>query len=195
MSAPLATCATLGPMACSTAPTSRTKLCKESGPCILRHVPQPAHFEDLTFDCAEGAFTEPAGAPSPAPVTEGRPVISLINMVALSGMTIQFTASYLVAELPQGACLVDVVHDWDMSPSYAETALETRWESTSSAARLQVQSRRIIHEPLDEEESEAGVSDVFSDYCEHRTYDVGDGKLTRVAQSSTAGACPPPGPD
>jgi len=128
-------------------------------------------------------------------VAEGRPTISLINMVALSGMTIQFTAAYLVAELPQGACLVDVVHDWDMSPSYAETALETRWESTPSGARLQVQSRRIIHEPLDDEELDQGVSDVFSDYCERLSYDVVGGKLTRVAQSSNEAACPPRGSD
>jgi len=54
---------------------------------------------------------------------------------------------------------------------------------------LHLQSRRIMHEPLDDEEFAAGVSDIRGDSCESLVYDVEGGRFTRSKQSSNRGAC------
>jgi hypothetical protein len=187
--APLRSCSSVGPMACAAAPSKRASLCTQSGPCIRLSTPDPSFLEDMTLDCGDPAFAEPAQKePAPSNHPEA-PEVSLVNLVAMTGMMVRAAASYLVAELEEGACLVDTVHGWDMSPSASETTFETRWEQTPAGLRLHVQSQRTLHEPLDDEEFAEGVSDVRSESCERIVYELRAGELTPSSRSSSQGAC------
>jgi hypothetical protein len=182
-------------MACDRAPSTHTELCASSSPCIAQRVTPASHFEGLTFACdpddAPGFTQAGFTAPQPAPPASGISALSLMNVVAQNdvGMT-QLAASYLVADLPEGSCLIDLVHDWDARPGYVETQLEARWQAHGEGFRSSVRSRRIEHEPLDGSESAAGVSDVRSDACRSLAYDVTDARFVRVSEHDTLGPCP-----
>jgi hypothetical protein len=134
----------------------------------------------------EPAFT----ARQPAPEGSGLEAIALMNSVAENDVgMIQFGATYLIAEFAEGSCLVDLVHDWDLRPSFVETDLAARWVRASSGFRLHLDSRRILHEPLDESESSAGASDVRSDVCARVTYEVVEGRFTQIERGTSSGAC------
>jgi hypothetical protein len=182
-------------MACELAPSAHSELCASNGACIAQQVSPPSHFEGLTFACdpedAPGSRTGPFTPSEPAPRETGIAALELVNVIAQNevGM-IQLGASYLVADLPEGACLVDVVHDWDPRPSYVETDIQTRWEPSAAGFRLGVRSRRIEHEPLDESESAKGVSDVRSDACVSLAYEFTGEHFERVDRRSSKGPCP-----
>jgi hypothetical protein len=170
-------------------------MCTASGACIAANVTPSTQFEGLTFECdpddAPGSTEAGFTPPLPAPAGSGVAALSLMNVVAENevGM-IQFGASYLVAELPEGACLLDLVHGWDMRPSYVETVLGARWQPNGAGFLLRANSRRIQHEPLDESESAEGVSDARADFCEDLEYEVSGGRFKRVGQRTSKGACP-----
>jgi hypothetical protein len=182
-------------MACEGAPRPRSELCDTSGTCIAQRVTPASHFEGLTFACdpddapgsTKGGFT----TPQPAPPASGIASLSLMNVVAQNDVgMMQLAGSYLVADLAEGSCLVDLVHPWDARPGYVETQLEAHWQPSGAGFRLNVRSRRLEHEPLDGAESAEGVSDVRSDACESLAYDVTSGRFARVAEHTTLGPCP-----
>jgi hypothetical protein len=94
-----------------------------------------------------------------------------------------------VADYAEGSCLVDLVHEWNRPTLNQDTTFATDWKSTPQGSRVEVRSRQILHESLDEEEAEADVSDVVADYCTRITYDVAGGRFTPVARDSTEGSC------
>ena len=102
------------------------------------------------------------------------------------GNSYAFESTYLVADFADGACLVDEVFGWDRHSLYPDTTFHAEWAPRGQ--RVSVRSRQILHEALDQEELATEESDVRSDYCQRITYDVVDGRFTRVADSSTEGS-------
>jgi hypothetical protein len=98
-------------------------------------------------------------------------------------------ASYLVARVGEGWCLVDNVLEWELHRSYFETDFSMRWEPAASGSRLFVEAHRIGHESLDQEELASGESDVTSETCRRLVYEVSSGRVTRVSESSKPGTC------
>jgi hypothetical protein len=186
--AALRSCSSVGPMGCAAAPSKRADLCTQSRPCVLLDTPDPSFLEDMTLDCGDPPFAESVKNEAPASPPEA-PDVSLVNLVGMTGMMVRAAASYLVVERAEGACLVDTVHGWDMSPSASETTFEARWEQTPAGLRLHVQSQRTLHEPLDDGEFAEGVSDVRSESCERLVYALDAGKFTLSSRNTNPGAC------
>jgi hypothetical protein len=157
-------------------------------------LPATPQFEGLHGACdpdrVPAASDAPFSAPEPAPSGSGLTALRLLDAVAVDevGM-IHFGASYLLAERAGAVCLVDIVHEWAARPSYVETALSTRWEDTASGRRVRLASQRVMHEPLDDSELAAGVSDVRSDLCVRVVYALVGGALTRAERSTSSGPC------
>jgi hypothetical protein len=171
-------------------PGTPTELCGNVSQCIV----PPA---DLTFEGLEVACEPPRGTASegvlsdeaPAPEGAGLGATGMINLAASEKMRARYGASYLVAHLADGWCLVDNVLDWLSYPTYFQTELETRWEPIPGGFRLLARAHRIGHEALDEDDLAAGESDVTSELCNRLVYEVIDGRFTRVSRSSIPGAC------
>ena len=126
---------------------------------------------------------------APAPEGTGVAAMAAANLLASEDMRAMFGASYLVARLESGWCLVDNVLEWELHRSYFETDFVMRWEPAPGGFRLFVQAHRIGHESLDKEELASGESDVTSEVCNRFVYDVSGGRFTRVSDSSSPGGC------
>lgn len=172
------------------------ELCSAERAGGLLPLPASSQFEGLRAACdpdrvpaaSHGSFSEPL----PAPAGSGLGALRLLNAVAVDDVgMIHFGASYLVAQWGDAACLVDIVHEWAARPSYVETVLVARWQDTTTGRRLQLASERVMHEPLDESELVAGVSDVRSDICVRVVYALAGGTFTRLEQATSPGACSP----
>jgi hypothetical protein len=109
------------------------------------------------------------------------------QLIASTEFMVRFGASYLVAEYPEGTCLVDVLLDWDQRRSGFDTDFKTRWETTPSGLRLHVLAHRVMHDELDEG-SKPGA-DVTGNQCERYVYEVRDGKFQRISHDSRVGPC------
>ena len=95
-----------------------------------------------------------------------------------------FDASYLIAELPEGSCLVDFVHDWEMSRLVYETSVHTYWETTRDGFRLHLEADRVLHDRLDEGQGP------YEHHCELLSYQVSKGRFTLLDRQSAPGYCP-----
>jgi hypothetical protein len=186
-------CRTVGPMVCSAAPSSHAGLCNGAAECVSSFTRDKNYVAGMSLECDVRSRTDIESAYSkqaPAPPDSGLKGTALVTWVAVQdGYRDVFGASYLVADFVDGSCLVDVVHDWDRHSASAETTFHTEWKSGPNGWQLQVESRRILRESLDQAELAAGESDVRSDYCERITYDVVDGRFERKAGSSSQGSC------
>jgi hypothetical protein len=180
-------------MACSAAPSSHAELCKSAAECVRAFTKDTGYVEGMSLECAARSRKEIESAYSPrapAPAGSGLKGTALVKVVAVEdGYREAFGVAYLVAEFADGSCLVDVVHDWDRHSASAETTFGTEWTHAPQGFRLQVESRQILRESLDAEELAAGESDVRSDYCQHITYGVVEGRFERLAASSSQGSC------
>jgi len=191
-----ASCDGAGPLASPEPPLALAELCSGERARSVVRLPTTRQFEGLHAACdpdrvpgaSHGAFT----APEPAPAGSGLAALRVLNTVAVDDVgMIHFGASYLVAERSGGVCLVDIVHEWAARPSYVETGLSARWEETATGQRVRLASERVMHEPLDDTEFAAGVSDVRSEDCVLVVYHVSEGSLSRVEQAASPGACSP----
>jgi hypothetical protein len=113
---------------------------------------------------------------------------------------------FLVAERPDGYCLIDspLKPDWQHG-GWFEADFKTRWDDSRTPARLYLEAHQILHEELDEAEHEdferqwaAGTStidpakaDYAGEQCMRFSYDVSEGKFTRLTAEYTEGACEP----
>jgi hypothetical protein len=176
-------------MACAGAPTKHADLCTNSTACARAFTKEVSDIDDMNVRCKDNVESD--YSTRPAPVGSGLNGTSLVTLVAVEPDDWPiYTAFYLVADFSEGgSCLVDVVHGWEIRASDSETTFDTQWKPAPGGFRLQVASRRIVYQVLDAEEREAGESDVSTDYCERITYDVVEGRFTRVAQTSTKGSC------
>jgi hypothetical protein len=153
------------------------------------------NLDGLTLDCKRepfGAAPETAFTPlEPAPGSSGVRATSIVNVVASENDAMQLAAAYLVAELADGLCIVDVVLPW--GGSHADTELSTRWESPPGApTRLQVRAQRTTFAVLDQDELAQGESSVTSEVCAQRSYHASAGHFTRLSQGESDGRCPGP---
>lgn len=178
-------------MACDTAPAPMTHLCAQSE-CLIERVPERL-LEGMQVDCDRRRLSDPIETSFvsrvPAPPDSGALQIAMVEMVAGPETRIALDSSYLVAQYPEGWCLVDVVLDWNQRPGYVENDFHIRWEPRADGARLHLQAHRVLHEPLDQA-AEEGASDVSYEHCDRYVYDVSQGRFTRADQEKKEGACP-----
>lgn len=190
--APPTSCSEVSLLGCALPPSTPRALCASLSQCIVE--PPEVTFDGLELECnrPQGTPVEGTVLAYEAPATppgSGLGGIGVINALASEDMTARLGASYLVARVTKGWCLVDNVLDWMIHRSYFQTDFETRWDAIAGGFRLLVQAHRIGHESLDQEELAAGESDVTGETCNRLVYEVLGGRLTRVSQSSTEGAC------
>ena len=180
-------------MACDLPPAPRADVCARAGPCVRAHPPDADLLEDSSIECElpsssgtiETAFTSRAKAPEGSGLT----ATSMLHLVAGPEMTILFGATYLVADFPEGSCLVDTVLDWERRVGYFDTDFQTRWEAAPGGFRFYVDGHRVTHEPVDRDAEEEDMSDVTSDYCDRTVYEVVNGRFTRLTHKSAPGTC------
>jgi hypothetical protein len=121
----------------------------------------------------------------PAPAAARVRATSIVNLIASEDTILRHGAAYLVAQLPEGLCLVDEVLSWNKS--YSSMQFATHWSSTDE--RLHVQAHRTVYMILDQEELSSGESNVESEECVRLEYQVVGARFTRVGERSTPGAC------
>lgn len=180
-------CSSVGPTACDMPPRPLTALCSPPTSCLATTADAPT-FEDLSIECdsdprrstVEGAFSNLELAPAGSGVT----ATAVMDLLATQESTSRFDASYLVAQLAEGSCLVDFVHDWEMSWFVHETTVQTRWEITADGFRLHLEADRVLHDRLDEGQAP------YEHHCEMLSYDVAGGRFTRLSRESLPGYCP-----
>lgn len=168
-------------------------MCAHAGGCVREHPPGAELLEDASVECElpsapgsiEAAFTSRA----PAPELSGLRATSMLHVVARAEMTILFGATYLVAELAEGSCLIDTVLAWERRVGYFDTDFQTRWEPAPGGFRFYVDGHRVSHEAVDGDAEEEDMSDVTSDHCDRSVYHVADGRFTRLSQESAPGTC------
>jgi hypothetical protein len=186
-------CDGVGPMACKAAPSSHAELCASASTCIESFTTDKNYVSNMSIECdasdrknIETAYSKPV----PAPRESGLSELSLVTMVAVEDEYRNvFGSSYLVATRAHGSCLVDVVHGWDRHSLTPDTSFVAEWRPAAHGFRLDVRSRQVLHEALDQEELASGESDVRSDDCVRITYDVAAGRFTRVSESTAEGDC------
>jgi hypothetical protein len=187
-----ASCAGLGPASCDRPPSTSAGLCASLAGCV-RDDTGNLNLDGLTLDCRRDPFEAPPEtaftAKTPALAGTGVRATSIVNVVASEDDAMRFGAAYLVAELAEGSCIVDNVLPW--GSSYADTEIATRWESAPTAPpRLHVRAHRTTFTVLDQEELARGESNVTSEICARRSYDVAGGRFVRSSQGETDGKCP-----
>ena len=172
-------------------PSTSAALCQSLVGCV-KDPSGNFNLDGMALDCKR----EPSGAPpdsaftpsEPAPPASGVRATSLVNIVASEEGATQLGATYLVAELAEGRCIVDSVLSW--AGSYADTEAATRWESPAEApARLHVRAHRTTFTVLDQEELERGEPNVASEVCARRSYEVASGRFTLLEHTEAASAC------
>lgn len=185
-------CVDLGPASCERPPSTSAGLCESLAGCV-HDASGNLNLEGLVFDCKrepfgaapETAFTKSAAAP----VRSGVSATSIVNVVASENDAMRFMASYLVAELGEGLCIVDGVLPW--GGAHADTEYSMRWEPAAGApTRLHVRAHRVTYTVLDQDELARGESNVVNDVCALRSYEVVAGRFTRVSHNETDGQCP-----
>jgi hypothetical protein len=186
----LASCAGVGPASCPVAPGSAADLCAATTGCV-KDASGYVDLRGLRVDCKKDPFNGPAEtaftALQPAPAASGVRATAIVNLVASEDMTARHGASYLVAQLDTGLCLVDELLAWDKSYSSAEYS--TRWSGSGERPRLLVQAERSIYLILGQEELASGESNVESEECVRLEYEVVGGRFARVVQRSAPGSC------
>lgn len=186
-----ASCAGLGPAACDRPPSTSAVLCQSLAGCV-RDPSGNFNFASMTVEC-NGERSESAGQTAftqtePAPPASGVRATSFLDVVAGEDGAMQLGASYLVAELPEGRCIVDAVLSW--AGSHSDTELSARWDtSAESPARLHVRAHRTTFTVLEQEELARGESNVMSEICARRSYAVAGGRFTLVEHSEAPGTC------
>lgn len=160
---------------------------------MREHPPGAGLLEDLSIECelpsptgaVETAFTSRA----PAPERSGLQATSMVHVVAGGELMLLLGATYLVAELAEGSCIVDTVLEWERRVGYFDTDFQTRWEAAPGGFRFYVDGHRVTHEPIDRDVEEEDMSDVTSDYCDRSVYQVVNGRFTRLSHESAPGTC------
>lgn len=187
---PFASCAGIGPAACDVPPAPLTQLCSQSA-CIIQRAPDNL-LEGMNVDCDRPRLSDPVEASfvsrSAAPAGAGVTQIAMVELVAGPESRVAFDASYLVAELGTGWCLVDVVLGWNQRHGYVDSDFSTRWEPGANGPRLHLRAHRVMHEPLDREADE-GTSDVSYEHCDRYVYELSSGRFVRVSSETREGAC------
>lgn len=186
--AELLSCSGVGAIACDMSPRPEVDLCQPAQPCLETSsgFRKP---DGLTIQCTTalylGGAERTAFSPFvPAPPGSGVQATSVVNLLASKEYTSIFDASYLVASFDEGHCLVDCVHEWEMSRQVYETTVASRWEVMADGFRLHLEADRVLHEELDEGQ------DIYDHHCELFTYAVSEGRFTRTERRSLAGYCP-----
>lgn len=184
---PLRSCSGVGPIACDMPPRPSAELCHPASACLETTASAPSLDGmsiqcdiDLHWDKLEKAFSGPESAPEGSGVKR----TAVINLRATEEQVSMFDATYLVAELPEGSCLVDFVHDWVMSRLAREVSVHTRWEAAPDGFRLHIEADRTLYDELDEGQG----SDEHQ--CEALSYRVVAGRFTLITRKSAPEACP-----
>jgi hypothetical protein len=187
---PSRSCGAVGPVACEVAPSAVSDICSRQAACVIARVEGGKLLNGMQVACerAPTGSAQTLARREPAPGGSGVIGTAALDMIAGPEMMAAFGGSYLVAELPEGYCLVDVALDWTQRHGSFETDFRTRWEAHDGRFRFHVDAHRVMHEPLDREDQES-TSDGSGEHCVRSVYEVSGGRFTRVRRESQRGPC------
>ena len=182
------TCAGLGPLAPDQAPAAgQAALCEQ----IRKALVGRPHRDDVPREEQETvSMVERCGDPVAsiaAPSGSALSSVMIVNVVGELG-EVPAEGSYLVAQRPDGLCLVDRVltMEW-YHGGHFETDFDLQF---SDAQHLTVRAHRLKRVPLDQQQPAEKGADIDWEACDQLQYERSDAGLRRTQARSEEGACP-----
>jgi hypothetical protein len=168
---PVDACTGVGPLGCELAQGGELPrdLCPHLDKCL--------RGRKIATESGDGTVASVTSCDKPTLLGESHAAIAV--EVELQGEGGQYSVAYLLARLPSASCLADQL----LVPTIVRASCETDFKALSkqSQDRLQVESHRICHDVVDQEE--VNQSDILSEDCLRAEYVSQNARLTKASET------------
>ena len=177
----LGSCLNIGVLSCDIMPAQNlsTDACKLLQNCIRGRQLGGQYIEQV-LDCYSVVFSADSELGSAA---------SLAARLEVDGLVLH--GSFLFVRFDKGWCPADLLHEptWNHG-GYCETQPQLSWHNgIDSPLELHIESQRICHIPLDQEELAAAESDIVMSECRQVRYAVTGEQLTVLSEITIEESC------